>query len=174
MVQLTPEQSAQLSSAVRRARRAEVCEAVENVYRALADAIELRRPICQTSGRCCRFESFGHSLFVTTMELAAFTSKLPGHLPPAGIKDWDGSGCPFQVGGLCGVHAIRPFGCRIFFCDETSTDWQREQYERLHAELKRLHAVHEVDYFYVEWRQALSALNYGSDRGAPLAAPLKP
>ena len=67
-------------------------------------------------------------------------------------------GCPFQVDRLCSVHAIRPFGCRIFFCDPTSQQWQNERYELFHAELKRLHEGLGVPYFYVEWRAAPGAL----------------
>jgi Fe-S-cluster containining protein len=142
--------------AVRAASRADVCQAVSDVYRALQDALDLRKPLCLSSGRCCRFEEYGHRLFVTTMELAAFISQTDRPLRPA---DWDGTGCPFQLSGLCDVHLIRPFGCRVFFCDETSTQWQAEQYERLHREFKRLHEELHVPYFYVEWRDALAALN---------------
>jgi Fe-S-cluster containining protein len=91
------------------------------------------------------------------MELAAF------------LGDWnewqnqwplatDSPGCPFQVAKLCGVHALRPFGCRMFFCDPSATDWQNETYERFHAELRRLHEAMGVPYRYVEWRAALRAL----------------
>jgi Fe-S-cluster containining protein len=111
------------------------------------------------SGRCCRFEEYGHRLFVTTAELAAFTRGL-GERGPAAPNSgrWDGTGCPFQSNKMCGVHAIRPFGCRMFFCDATSTEWQNETYEVFHARLKRLHEDLGVPYFYVEWRQALRAL----------------
>jgi Fe-S-cluster containining protein len=71
--------------------------------------------------------------------------------------DWDGSGCPFQTGGRCGVHAVRPFGCRIYFCDPTSTAWQQEHYEQFHAELRALHERLGISYFYVEWREGLRA-----------------
>jgi Fe-S-cluster containining protein len=71
---------------------------------------------------------------------------------------WDGTGCPFQANKLCGVHPFRPFGCRMFFCDPTSTQWQNDHYERFHANLKRLHETLGVPYAYVEWRQALQAL----------------
>ena len=81
----------------------------------------------------------------------------PGRPYPLGAT-WDGTGCPFQQNKLCSVHGIRPFGCRIFFCDPTATDWQNAQYERFHADLKRLHEQLGVPYQYVEWRQALSAL----------------
>jgi Fe-S-cluster containining protein len=89
------------------------------------------------------------------MEMAAFISQADRPLKP---PDWDGTGCPFQLNGLCDVHLIRPFGCRVFFCDETSMQWQSDQYERLHCELKRLHDELNVPYFYVEWRDALAAL----------------
>ena len=163
------------------AARAEVAGAVRAVYDAVASEIRERQPACDMSGRCCRFEEYGHRLFVTTAELAAFARELPaaprpspvvavaacpatslpllaaGHRPPA-ASPWDGTGCPFQFDQLCGVHAIRPFGCRMFFCDASSTEWQNDAYERFHAELKSLHDRLGVPYFYVEWRQALRAL----------------
>ncbi len=154
-MKLSADDALQFSIAVRAAIRADVRAAVENVYLALQDAIDLRRPLCNASGRCCRFEEYGHRLFITTMEMAAFASLANRPMKPA---TWDGSGCPFQLNGLCDVHAIRPFGCRVFFCDASSTRWQSEQYERLHGELKRLHAAMDVPYFYVEWREALAAV----------------
>jgi Fe-S-cluster containining protein len=130
-------------------------EAVGQLYQSVQREIDRRRPLCVISGRCCRFEEYGHRLFVTTLELAHFLHQHgPIHLP----DNWDGTGCPFQQNKLCTVHAIRPFGCRMFFCDATSTQWQNEAYERFHAELKRLHERFEVPYIYMEWRQALRAL----------------
>ena len=136
------------------AGRADVREAVGRVYVDLQVEVDVRRPLCVVSGRCCRFEEFGHRLFVTTLELAAFVHGL-GKTDPARVQGWDGSGCPFQARKLCGVHAIRPFGCRMFFCDATSTEWQNQAYERFHARLKQLHEELGVPYFYVEWRAAL-------------------
>jgi Fe-S-cluster containining protein len=134
------------------ATRPEVADAVAAVYDDLAAEVAARRPRCELSGRCCRFEEYGHRLYVTTIELAAFV-RAAGERK---VTQWDGRGCPFQVDKLCGVHGIRPFGCRIFFCDPLSTDWQREAYERFHGRLKRLHDELAVAYFYVEWRQALA------------------
>jgi hypothetical protein len=142
--------------------REEVRRAVGHLYTAVQDAIDLRRPLCSASGRCCRFEEFGHRLFVTTIELAAFVHDLP--VP---IGDLPRDGCPFQIDRLCSVHRIRPFGCRIFFCDPTAAEWQAEQYSRFHNELKRLHETLEVPYFYVEWREALSAVAEGFGPAAP-------
>lgn len=137
------------------AARADVREAVARVYADLQREIDARRPICSASGKCCRFEEYGHRLYVSTLELAAFVAGLPDD---ARATRWDGTGCPFQVAKRCTVHAVRPFGCRMFFCDPTSTQWQNERYEQVHTELKRLHGQLDVPYFYVEWRQALVSL----------------
>ena len=169
----------QLARLVRQAaKRPEVRKAVARVYSAVQKEIDTRRPLCVSSGRCCRFEEYGHRLYITTIELAAFTHDLESQPHTAPLErgastQIDASrlnlqqlpeppnpaGCPYQVGKLCGVHAIRPFGCRIFFCDPTASEWQNQAYERFHAELKLLHEQLSVPYYYVEWRSALAALN---------------
>jgi len=140
------------SSVIEASQRPEVLSAIDQLYATVQDEIDLRRPLCVISGRCCRFEEYGHRLYVTTMELARFVREAgPVTLP----GEWDGTGCPYQRAKLCTVHAIRPFGCRMFFCDSTSTEWQNAAYERFHSELKRLHETLQVPYLYVEWREAL-------------------
>jgi Fe-S-cluster containining protein len=138
---------------IQAAGRADVLEAVVRLYADLQAQIDLRRPVCNASGRCCQFDEFGHRLYVTTLELAAFVASLP----PGGERSK--ADCPFQIRGLCSVHTIRPFGCRVFFCDATSSDWQHQQYDRFHARLKRLHGELNVPYFYVEWREALKGID---------------
>jgi hypothetical protein len=161
-MRLPPEMTHEFVDAVRAAAaRDEVRRAVGHLYTAVQDAIDLRRPVCNASGRCCKFDDFGHRLFITTMELSAFLAEFNG--PPASIiGEVSANGCPFQMNGLCAVHAIRPFGCRIFFCDKTAETWQQDQYGRFHSELKRLHEVLDVPYFYVEWREALKAMKEGT------------
>jgi Fe-S-cluster containining protein len=143
------------TSVLEAACRPEALAQVDQLYRSVQADIDRRRPLCVISGRCCRFEEFGHRLYVTTLELARFVHDL-GAGPD--LKAWDGTGCPFQQAKLCTVHAMRPFGCRLFFCDATSTDWQNQAYERFHGELKQMHERLAVPYFYVEWRQALGIL----------------
>jgi Fe-S-cluster containining protein len=154
-----------LANAVRAAStRSEVGTAIQALYADVQLAIDDRQPACAVSGRCCRFEEYGHRLYVTTLELASFVRQLADGTSSIG---WDGTGCPFQRGRLCTVHAIRPFGCRMFFCDATSTEWQNDAYERFHARIQQLHAELNVPYFYVEWRAALRALGLaGGEAGA--------
>lgn len=144
------------------AQRTEVRQAVWQLYDDLREQIRRRGPICDLSGRCCRFEEYDHRLYITTAELATFVHDLrlrPGSeklLPP--VLTWDGTGCPYQQDGLCGVHDIRPLGCRLFFCDPSAEQWMNDQYEQFHADLKRLHERLGVPYLYMEWRQALEAV----------------
>jgi len=137
--------------------RPKVRARIAHIYAELQAKIDQRQPICVASGRCCKFEEYGHRLFVTTMEMASFFHELAssGRDLAGSLRSWNGTGCPFQVGKLCGVHPIRPFGCRIFFCDPTATEWQQEQYEAFHGQLKQLHAELDIPYFYMEWREAL-------------------
>ncbi len=157
------ETASNLRQAVRAAAiRPEVRVRVERIYSDLAAEIEERKPLCVLSGRCCHFEEFGHRLYVTTAELATFLHGFETHAKSAqlakSIKNWNGTGCPFQIAKMCGVHGIRPFGCRIYFCDQTSTEWQNQAYEIFHARLKKLHEELAIPYFYTEWRTALQSL----------------
>lgn len=155
----------------------EACRAVGQIYDELMRQIAERRPVCVASGRCCRFEEFGHRLYVTTLELAKLQIDAGGVLTTRGqdaaaprqplpIFQLDRKssdpvrGCPYQVDGLCGIHLIRPFGCRIFFCDATSTQWQHDLYERLHGQIRHLHEIHHIPYRYVEWRYALREMGW--------------
>jgi Fe-S-cluster containining protein len=138
--------------------RPEVRRAVARLYGQIQEATDQRRPRCVMSGRCCRFEEYGHRLFVTTMELACFHHELQAMRAGDSShrrSSWDGSGCPFQRSKLCSVHAIRPMGCRLFFCDATAEQWQQALYEQCHGELRRLHDELQVPYRYMEWRTAL-------------------
>lgn len=124
---------------------------------------------CQQSGRCCRFESFGHRLYMTGLEIAWFRL-LAGPPASATVPDSKGDatsigltvldpkqdGCPYQVDGACSVHPDRPFACRVFFCQEGSDDWQSAQYEAFQSKMKKLHQQLGLPYRYMEWRQGLA------------------
>ena len=158
MVRLSDEQAEQFAEAVRAAMgRDDLLLAIDCIHTQLRDAIELQRPRCDASGRCCRFEEYGHRLFVTTAEMAAFLTMTPEFWTLASPATID-VGCPFQLNQLCSVHATRPFGCRIFFCDPSADEWQSRQYERSHGQIKTLHDSLGIPYFYVEWREAFGCV----------------
>lgn len=148
----------ELLKAVRHPRPlAPLQDAVYGVYQRVQALVDQHKPRCVASGECCRFDAYGHRLYVTTLELIVFTNQLAIHPAPAPalLPVLASGACQFQMDGLCGAHTIRPFGCRMFYCDPTTTAWQQDAYEAFHAELKALHERFDVPYFYVEWRDAL-------------------
>ena len=165
-----------LEQAVRAAsQRVDVSDAIGGVYHRLQTEIDRRKPICVASGKCCKFEEYKHRLFISTLELAKFLREWQSGTwseeVVESLRRWDGAGCPFQIEQLCGVHLARPFGCRIFFCDQTATGWQHERYEQFHSEIKLLHQELNVPYFYVEWRQALKAIGFAPVHSRNAEAP---
>jgi len=142
--------------------RDDVVASVHELYSQVQAKIAEKKPRCDLSGRCCRFEQFGHLLFVTTLELAAFSRDLrerPAGLLPILSPVPSPDGCQYQKGKLCTVHEIRPMGCQLFFCDPSAAEWQASEYESFHARLKLLHTDLRVPYAYLEWRTALRAVN---------------
>ncbi|MBX3358340.1 MAG: hypothetical protein KF745_07920 [Phycisphaeraceae bacterium] len=156
------------------AARAEVCEGLLGIYADVAAAISEREPVCRVSGRCCNFERFGHRLYATGLETAYTLSRVDrtdwgrapcGSSPSSGrviTLEQVGAarvagGCPFQTGTLCGVHQIRPLGCRVYFCDPTAQEWQQDLYEHQMTSLRALHDRFGIEYRYGEWREMLEA-----------------
>jgi hypothetical protein len=134
--------------------------AVEALYAELDAEIAGRLPLCINRGHCCRFEQYGHRLYVTSVELAYFAATADGTQRPA---DAD-SDCPYHEGGVCTARTSRPAGCRIFFCDPAAADWQAPVTERVLRRLRALGEQFGLPYAYVEWRSALRALT-GTEAG---------
>lgn len=119
-------------------------EAVERVYATVDAAVAAAGPRCDSSGRCCRFEEYGHSLF-----LSQFEAEILLETAPAYVKPVTRAGCPFQVDNLCTARNERPLGCRIYFCDPAYQDRQNEITEQAIAALKRI-----ADDYGAGWRYA--------------------
>lgn len=130
--------------------------AIRDLYRSISQEIALRQPTCIASGRCCRFEQYGHRLYTTGLETAWCLRQVPS---PIGVGDVDRARedgtCPFLSNNLCTAHAIKPMGCRVYFCDPTAKKWQNELYERCHHTLIEIHESNGLPYHYGEWRALL-------------------
>lgn len=134
-------------------------DAVSALYCSLEQQIRQVGPICEMSGRCCRFDAYGHRLYVTTLELAAFLAMArQAPLPTALTQRPNAGGCRFQEGKLCMVHHLRPLGCRMFYCDPRTHEPLETLFEQMHGNLKRLHEEMHVPYYYLEWREALQII----------------
>jgi len=144
------------------------------------ERIARERPLCLGGGQCCRFERYGHRLFVTGLEATFCLARMDRPAPdPAEVEAARARGdCPFLArrapfvgirlpgvarddrgeGGLCGVHAERPLGCRLFHCDPRAEAWERELHEEVHEAVRGLHRELAAPYRYLEWRDALALL----------------
>jgi Fe-S-cluster containining protein len=147
------------------ARDPRIAAELEAIYADLAAEVAARGPACWASGRCCNFERTGHRLYVTGLEAAYTVARLNESHPPLTelslAEAMNRGGCPFQVRNLCGVHAIKPLGCRVYFCDRSSQQWQQTLAERLHRRVRELHDRHGIPYRYAEWRSLLAEVLTG-------------
>src|ERR1043165_9471959 len=109
------------------ARDPRIAGALESIYTDVSAAIQARGPSCWASGRCCNFEKTGHRLYVTGLEAAYTIHRLAGPLTAEALAAARGRGdCPFLSANLCTVHTIKPIGCRVYFCDRSAGEWERE------------------------------------------------
>jgi Fe-S-cluster containining protein len=134
---------------------------LEEIYSAVSRAVAQRGPVCWSSGRCCHFEKAGHRLYVTGLEAAYALTRATGAARPGTDRLASaraGGGCPFQSDNLCTIHAIKPLGCRVYFCDASAQEWQRELSERMLGEIRGLHDRQRIDYRYAEWRWLLESM----------------
>lgn len=159
-------------------RRSSVDAAMRDIYGRIDREVVSRGPVCWASGRCCKFDEFGHRLYVTGLEAAwaahhhinsdkheaqASVPRIPALRVLRATLESDiafdparpRGGCAFQIDGLCTLRALRPMGCRLFFCDRAAEAWQHDLYERFLAELRALHDREGVAYRYMDWRVAL-------------------
>jgi len=104
------------------------------IYDDLAGEIAKSAPVCELSGRCCRFKDYGHTLFISRPEAALL---LEQGLPENAVVDE--SSCPFQVNGLCTARERRPLSCRVYYCDQKFAGTGEALSEKFISRLKRLH-----------------------------------
>jgi hypothetical protein len=126
--------------------------------RALYDELDARvarlGPKCDLSGRCCRFEEFGHTLFVSSPEIGFLLSAAPRPQRPLD----GGRSCPWQDHqGRCTARDGRPLGCRVYYCDPSYRDAGEELSEHFIRRLKDLSDNHGLSWNYVPLHKHLEA-----------------
>ncbi|MBN2563314.1 MAG: hypothetical protein JXQ75_20530 [Phycisphaerae bacterium] len=142
--------------------REDLAERMAAFYAEVDEAIAAHGPDCRGCGDCCKFDRFGHRLYVTNVELVYFVRGTRSHWhKPVGANV-----CPYQAGGLCIARRHRPLGCRVFHCDPDAQVWQGPEYERRLAALKQITADFGIGYRYTDWLSALEALGT-SQTGEP-------
>ncbi|AGA27954.1 hypothetical protein [Singulisphaera acidiphila] len=105
------------------------------LYVDLDAEVARRAPVCQLSGRCCRFKEYDHTLFLSAPELSVLLADAPAPSRPLD----EGLTCPWQdAQGRCTAREARPLGCRVYFCDPNYEGQAAELSETFLARLKRL------------------------------------
>ena len=121
-------------------------DALHAVYARLDREIRQRSPVCALSGRCCRFEEYEHTLFLSAPEAALLLDEAPAPVRPLD----EGATCPWQdQAGRCTAREARPVGCRVYFCDPSYQNQLPEVGEAAIADLKRV-----VDELNLPWNYA--------------------
>jgi Fe-S-cluster containining protein len=145
------------------ARDEHIAAELEAVYECTAAAVESRGPACWASGRCCNFDAAGHRLYVTGLEAAYTVLHQRRDREEASVLTVESlaaararGGCHFQSSNLCSAHAIKPLGCRVYFCDRSAQAWQHALSERALDMIRSIHDRHRLDYRYGEWRDMLA------------------
>lgn len=106
---------------------------VSRIY-ADADAeVKSAGPVCLSSGKCCRFKEYDHTLFISSMEAAVLLKYAPHYDKPT-----NPGFCPFQKENLCTAREPRPLGCRIYFCAPAYQGKMLELSEKYTRKLKDL------------------------------------
>ncbi len=148
----------------------DVRRAVREVYAATDAAVQTAGPRCDSSGRCCRFTEYGHTLFISQFEAELLLESAPAYDQPV-TRD----GCPFQVDNLCTARDARPLGCRIYFCDPTYQETGNQITEDAIAQLKRIADEHDTGWRYaplhVYLNEAKRPTAVSEDTIAPIGPP---
>jgi len=155
---------------------------MQKFYRTLDQRIADNLPVCSNRGLCCKFGSYGHRLYVTSLELAYFIAcHEPALRKPNDSGDRTGlpvlianpDSCPYQQNGLCAARIGRPVGCRVFFCQSEQDSWPGQLTEDALKELKALHEQFDMPYFYQEWLSALESITHHQMAITPDLNPVK-
>ena len=152
-----------LSTSPRRGIAPHLRESILQVYDDLASDVARAGPVCDLSGRCCRFTEWDHTLFLSLIE----ANLLIAEAPPA-IRALDGgSTCPWQdQRGHCTAREARPMGCRVYFCDPTYEETGQALSETYLRRLKTLAASHQQAWDYAPLHHHLrAAVEQGRWRG---------
>lgn len=118
---------------------------LRDLYKQVDAEVARLGPVCQLSGRCCRFKEYGHTLFVSTPEIQLLLDGAPRPQRPLD----GGETCPWQdVRGHCTARDCRPLGCRVYYCDPAYEPSAHSLSERDVAGLKALTDKHGLTWNY--------------------------
>lgn len=105
---------------------------------------------CNQCGQCCEYETFGHEIYITSLEVLY----LKEHLPPGELKSAMAGRCPYQANNICTIRELRFGPCRIFFC-KGDNEQQNLLAEKFLSQIKQLCRKYDYPYRYEPLSKAL-------------------
>ena len=140
----------------------ELHQQILELYRQVDAEVAAAGPVCEASGRCCRFKEFGHRLYISNLEAEVLLAAAPAFEKPVSADF-----CPFQKDSLCTAREPRPLGCRIYFCDPAYQETSHAITEEYLVRLKELAVAHGLDWLYAPLHHFL---NLAPDRPAAISS----
>lgn len=131
-------------------------EKVAEIYNWLDEQIRENPKLagkCSICGKCCDFEEYLHSLFLTTPELIY----LADNLDYDQIKPMTTGCCPYRIDSKCSIYEYRFAGCRIFCCTG-DTDFQSRLSESSLEMFKNICTELDIPYLYTDLAAALNSI----------------
>jgi Fe-S-cluster containining protein len=143
-------------------------ESIRALYDDLAREIARAGPVCDLSGRCCRFADYDHTLFLSGIEAEILVADAPPACRPLDA----GATCPWQDDrGHCTAREARPLGCRVYYCDPTYQEIGQGLSETYLSRLKELANAHGRPWAYAPLHRHLrDAIDRGEWRDPALSA----
>lgn len=121
------------------AQREKALDALACLYRELDERFSGCN--CRSCGECCHFETYGHRLYATVLEVLFLVSR-----SGKARRRFGPDSCGYQSGAQCTAREGRPLACRLFFCGEDSPD--SSDYERALEKIRALTESAELPWDY--------------------------
>ncbi len=120
-------------------------------YQDLEKELVLLNPKCTTCGTCCKFSTFDHILYTSSIEVDFIVRYVD-------IPDFDISKniCPFLKNNQCSIRDFRTLGCRVFYCDPHFKETSQSLYEKYYLMIKRLSQKYHTQWKYLPFLNQLN------------------
>ena len=128
-------------------QRETLYESLKNFYLQLEHDFESIPKPCTQCGACCDFETFGHKLYISSLEFAYVSQELE----KSAISDL--KTCPYLMHKHCHAREKRMLGCRTFFRLHETKDQSQAQdlYEKYLQKIKFLYREHDIPWEYKDF-----------------------
>ncbi len=124
---------------------------IVGIYKKLDTELMKLSPGCDACGACCHFDTFGHELYASTIEVNYILRNVK--MPPF---DTEKRICPFLVNKKCTIRKYRTLGCRVFYCNPQYRDVSQEIYNKYYKMVKDIAIKNQIEWHYAPMMKLLT------------------